>query len=157
MYREMTAMSRLQLALNVADLDASIGFYRDLFATEPHKVREGYANFEVSDPPLKLVLIETPGRGSGVDGALNHLGVEVAATTEVRDATTRMASLGHRTQVQDDTTCCHAVQDKVWVEDPARLPWEVYTVTDDAPAAAATEGETCCVTTGAVDLESACC
>lgn len=122
-------MARLQLALNVNELDSAIGFYSELFQTEPHKVREGYANFEVDDPPLKLVLIEN-GRG----GDLNHLGVEVESTATVVAETQRLSGLGMPTEVEEGVVCCHAEQDKVWVADPAGLRWEVYTVTDDAPA-----------------------
>jgi hypothetical protein len=128
-------MSRVQLALNVSDLDEAISFYSKLFDTAPAKVRPGYANFAVADPPLKLVLIETPdSRGSGIGGALNHLGVEVGGTEEVTQATTRLANGGLGTTEEHETTCCYAVQDKVWVEDPDATPWEVYAVLADASA-----------------------
>ena len=128
-------MSRVQLALNVADLDAAIAFYSKLFTTTPAKRRQGYANFVVIDPPLKLVLIEDPtSRGEGVTGALNHLGVEVESTDEVALATRRLSDEGLDTDVQESTTCCYAVQDKVWITDPDGAPWEVYTVLADAPA-----------------------
>jgi catechol 2,3-dioxygenase-like lactoylglutathione lyase family enzyme len=127
-------LSRVQLALNVADIDSAIEFYSKLFAAEPAKVRPGYANFALSDPPLKLVLIEHPeGRGSGTAGALNHLGVEVETPGEVRAATRRLAGEGLDPEVQENTTCCYAVQDKAWVEDPDGAPWEIYTVLADAP------------------------
>ncbi len=127
-------MSRVQLALNVADLDAAIGFYSKLFATEPAKVRSGYANFAITEPPLKLVLIEHPdGRGHGVAGALNHLGVEVETPEQVEAASARLAGLGLDPEVQEATTCCYAVQDKAWVNDPDGAPWEVYAVLADAP------------------------
>jgi catechol 2,3-dioxygenase-like lactoylglutathione lyase family enzyme len=130
-------VSRVQLALNVSDLDAAIGFYSKLFASTPAKVRPGYANFAIADPPLKLVLIETPeGRGSGIGGALNHLGVEVEDTDKVTQATTRLSGDGLAATEEHETTCCYAVQDKVWVEDPDATPWEVYTVLADAPAEA---------------------
>jgi len=121
-------MSRVQLALNVDDIDAAVTFYSLLFQAEPAKRRPGYANFALSDPALKLVLIEN--RGSG--GTLNHLGVEVASTTEVVDATRRLAGKGLATEVEDATTCCHAVQDKVWTTGPGGERWEVYTVLSDA-------------------------
>ena len=122
-------MSRVQLALNVSDLDAAIDFYRRLFNTEPAKLRPGYANFAIADPPLKLVLMENP----GADGVrLNHLGVEVASTDEVQAATTRLSDEGLETATESGT-CCYAVQDKVWVTDPDGAPWEVYTVIADAP------------------------
>jgi catechol 2,3-dioxygenase-like lactoylglutathione lyase family enzyme len=122
-------MSRVQLALNVNDLQAAITFYSNLFGVEPAKVREGYANFAVAEPPLKLVLIENPGQG----GTLNHLGVEVGHTDEVAAATNRLADAGLATRVEEATTCCYAVQDKVWVHGPDAEPWEIYTVLDDAP------------------------
>jgi catechol 2,3-dioxygenase-like lactoylglutathione lyase family enzyme len=127
-------VSRVQLALNVADLDAAIDFYSKLFAAEPAKVRPGYANFAIADPPLKLVLIEHPeGRGHGTAGALNHLGVEVETSEEVHEATARLSGQGLDPDVQESTTCCYAVQDKAWVDDPDGAPWEFYTVLADAP------------------------
>jgi catechol 2,3-dioxygenase-like lactoylglutathione lyase family enzyme len=121
-------MSRIQLALNVDDLDAAVGFYTTLFGTEPAKRRPGYANFAIADPPLKLVLFEAPGSG----GTLNHLGVEVATPAEVAAAATRLAGAGLDTHVREATSCCYATQDKVWVGEEANGRWEVYTVLDDA-------------------------
>jgi catechol 2,3-dioxygenase-like lactoylglutathione lyase family enzyme len=127
-------MSRLQLALNVSDLDAAVEFYSKLFSSSPAKRRPGYANFAIQEPPLKLVLIENPAaRGSGVSGALNHLGVEVATTEEVGAATDRLTSEGLDPSIENETTCCYALQDKAWVSDPDGAPWEVYTVLADAP------------------------
>jgi catechol 2,3-dioxygenase-like lactoylglutathione lyase family enzyme len=127
-------MSRLQLALNVSDLDAAVGFYSKLFASSPSKRRDGYANFAIQEPPLKLVLIENPSaRGSGVSGALNHLGIEVETTEEVRTTADRLAAAGLEPSVENETTCCYALQDKAWVHDPDGAPWEVYTVLADAP------------------------
>jgi catechol 2,3-dioxygenase-like lactoylglutathione lyase family enzyme len=127
-------MSRVQLALNVADMDAAVEFYSKLFGAEPAKRRPGYANFAIADPPLKLVLIENPaGRGEGVAGALNHLGVEVETPEEVLTATARLADAGLAPQVQESTTCCYAVQNKAWIDDPDGAAWEVYTVLADAP------------------------
>ena len=123
-------MSRVQLALNVDDIDEAIAFYSKLFATEPAKIKPGYANFAVSEPPLKLVLIENPGHG----GTLNHLGVEVETADEVTAATTRLADEGLPTATEDQVTCCYAVQDKVWVDDPNGAPWEIYTVLADSDA-----------------------
>lgn len=120
-------MSRIQLALNVSDLDAAVDFYSKLFAMAPAKRRPGYANFAVTDPPLKLVLIEN----AAAAGTMNHLGVEVASTNDVDDATRRLAGEGLDTAVESGT-CCYAVQDKVWVNDPDGAPWEVYTVLADA-------------------------
>lgn len=121
-------MSRVQLALNVDDLDAAVDFYTKLFATEPAKRRPGYANFAVADPPLKLVLIE----GHGQAGTLNHLGVEVETTDEVTAATRRLSDEGLATATEDEVSCCFAVQDKVWVDAPGGEPWEIYTVLADA-------------------------
>jgi catechol 2,3-dioxygenase-like lactoylglutathione lyase family enzyme len=122
-------MSRVQLALRVSDLEGSIEFYRRLFGVEPAKLRPGYANFAIAEPPLKLVLLEgTPGKPTVMD----HLGVEVQTTTEVDAATQRLSELGLFTQVENDTTCCYARQDKVWVRGPGAEPWEVYTVTEDS-------------------------
>lgn len=127
-------MSRVQLALNVSDLDEAVSFYSKLFQTEPAKLRPGYANFAIAEPPLKLVLIENPSSGgSGVEGSLNHLGVEVESPDLVRVATTRLAEAGLHPTVEEATTCCYAVQDKAWVSSPDKVPWEVYTVLADAP------------------------
>ena len=120
-------MSRVQLALNVDDLDAAIAFYSKLFATEPAKIRAGYANFAIAEPPLKLVLIE----GAGAGGTLNHLGVEVDGRDEVAAAQQRLAASGLTTASEDEVACCYAVQDKVWVDGPSGEPWEIYTVLAD--------------------------
>jgi catechol 2,3-dioxygenase-like lactoylglutathione lyase family enzyme len=121
-------MSRVQLALNVDDIDEAVTFYSRLFDAKPAKRRPGYANFALDEPALKLVLIENPGHG----GSLNHLGVEVASTDEVVAATRRLTELGMPTRVEDGTTCCYALQDKVWVTGPGGERWEVYTVLADA-------------------------
>jgi len=121
-------VSRVQLALNVDDVDEAVAFYSRLFAAEPAKRRPGYANFALDEPALKLVLIENPGRG----GSLNHLGVEVAATAEVFAAVGRLTEQGLATATEKGTTCCYAVQDKVWVTGPGGERWEVYTVLADA-------------------------
>ena len=127
-------MSRVQLALNVTDLDAAVDFYSKLFGAEPAKRRPGYANFAIVEPPLKLVLIEGgEGRGVGVAHALNHLGVEVDSPEEVQAATQRLSAEGLEPDVQESATCCYALQDKAWVNDPDGAPWEVYTVLADAP------------------------
>jgi catechol 2,3-dioxygenase-like lactoylglutathione lyase family enzyme len=160
-------MSRVQLALRVADLEASVAFYSSLFGVEPAKRRPGYANFAVTEPPLKLVLIEgEPGQSTVMD----HMGVEVETTEEVNAATSRLSELGLFTQIEDDTTCCYAVQDKVWVHGPGAEPWEVYTVKADAPDATtihpsgtsplASENACDCGTptsSSGVPLTSACC
>src|SRR3954449_6498170 len=115
-------VSRIQLALNVDDLATATAFYSALFGTEPAKTRPGYANFAVTDPPLKLVLLENPGQG----GTLNHLGVEVADVAEVDAEQSRLAGLGLDTRDERGTTCCYARQDKFWVEGaPSSEQWEV--------------------------------
>ncbi len=141
-------MSRVQLALNVSNLEEAIGFYSKLFDSEPAKVRPGYANFAVADPPLKLVLIE-----GEVGGTLNHLGVEVASSEEVAAASARLAGAGLAT-AEEAGTCCFAEQEKVWVDGPDAEPWEVYTVLGDAEhpqgqlrSASAGQPSACCSTT----------
>jgi catechol 2,3-dioxygenase-like lactoylglutathione lyase family enzyme len=125
-------MSRVQLALNVSDLDAAVAFYSKLFATEPAKRRPGYANFAVAEPPLKLILIE----GAGQPGSLNHLGVEVEDTAAVTSAQARLTQEALPTATEEGVACCYAVQDKVWVDDPDGSSWEIYTVLADADMAA---------------------
>lgn len=123
-------MSRLQLALNVSDIGAAITFYSNLFDTEPAKVRPGYANFAIAEPPLKLVLIENPGAG----GSLNHLGVEVSDTDTVDAEQVRLARTGLASVDERGTTCCYAKQDKFWVQGaPNGESWEIYTVLADSP------------------------
>ena len=118
-------MSRVQLSLNVTDFEAAVAFYSRLFGAAPAKLRPGYANFAIDDPPLKLVL-NAPGNGPG--GTINHLGVEVGSTEEVNNAGDRMAAEGLDTEPAPGTVCCYALQDKVWAHDPDGLPWEYYTV-----------------------------
>lgn len=149
-------MSRVQLALNVDDLQSAIGFYSKLFGAEPAKVRDGYANFAIAEPPLKLVLIENPGHG----GTLNHLGVEVESTEQVTQAIGRLQAEGLVTAVEEQTSCCYAVQDKVWVHGPDAEPWEVYTVLGDAAdmgrsAIDATAGDVCCASEPTADSATA--
>ncbi|KKW64408.1 ArsI/CadI family heavy metal resistance metalloenzyme [Mycolicibacterium elephantis] len=121
-------MSRIQLALNVDDLDQAIAFYSKLFNTGPNKVKDGYANFAVADPPLKLVLLQNPGQG----GTLNHLGVEVPTSEQVHAEIARLSGAGLATSEELNTTCCFATQDKVWATGPGGEKWEVYTVLADA-------------------------
>ena len=122
-------MSRVQLALNVDNLDESIAFYSKLFGIEPAKLRPGYANFAIAEPPLKLILMENPGQG----GSLNHLGVEVADTDTVDAEQTRLAAAGLASVDERGTTCCYAKQDKFWVQGtPDGERWEVYAVTGDS-------------------------
>src|SRR3954470_11205955 len=159
---EEEPMSRVQLALRVADLDAAVDFYSRLFAAEPAKRRPGYANFAIAEPPLKLVLLEgEPGEPTRMD----HLGVEVPTTDDVTAATTRLADAGLATRTEDNTTCCYAVQDQVWVPGPGGEPCEVYIVKADArpDLEGRTEAElnavagdaTCCAT--GRDTAAACC
>jgi catechol 2,3-dioxygenase-like lactoylglutathione lyase family enzyme len=136
-------MSRIQLALNVDDLDASVAFYAKLFGVDPAKVRPGYANFAVADPPLKLVLLENPGAG----GTLNHLGVEAVDVEAVDAEQTRLTGLGLLSTGKRGSTCCYAKQEKFWVEGtPNGERWEVYTVLADSPTLSGDPGDgpACC-------------
>jgi len=140
-------MSRVQLALNVDDIDEAVAFYTKLFDSEPAKRRPGYANFAIEQPPLKLVLLENPGQG----GTLNHLGVEVDSTAEVDAATARLTAAGLMASEEKNATCCYATQDKTWVTGPGNEPWEIYTVLadsptfrGDAPATVAVAPTACC-------------
>lgn len=138
-------MNRVQLALNVDDVDAAVAFYSKLFDAEPAKRRAGYANFAISEPPLKLVLLENPGQG----GTLNHLGVEVSDTDTVDATQTRLAAAGLASVDERDSTCCYAKQDKFWVEGaPDGERWEVYTVLADSQTffaeQAEDQGDACC-------------
>jgi catechol 2,3-dioxygenase-like lactoylglutathione lyase family enzyme len=156
-------MSRIQLALNVDDLDTAVAFYSKLFAAEPAKVRPGYANFSVTEPPLKLVLFEEPGRG----GTINHLGVEVETPEEVGRAQARLAGEGLATASEEGVACCYARQDKVWVDGPSGEPWEIYTVLENVEmpggqlrAVDPATGATCCAVAGGDSVEagsSRCC
>jgi catechol 2,3-dioxygenase-like lactoylglutathione lyase family enzyme len=152
-------MSRVQLALNVDDLDEAVTFYSKLFNVKPAKVKEGYANFAVAEPPLKLVLIENPGHG----GTLNHLGVEVGTSETVHQEIARLSGEGLFTDEEIGTTCCFAKQDKVWVTGPAGEKWEVYTVLADSDTFGSSpqhldpnaEGGVCCGGSAEVDREKA--
>src|SRR3954465_2728964 len=150
-----TAMSRVQLALNVDDLDESIAFYRKLFGTEPAKVREGYANFAVAEPPLKLVLLENPGHG----GSINHLGVEVEDSAAVDATQARLAEAGLASVDQRGATCCYAEQDKFWVQGtPNGEQWGVYTVlADSSTFGCGTSPDGSCSTIESADGTAACC
>ena len=121
-------MSRMQLALNVDNLDEAVAFYSKLFDTKPAKLKEGYANFAITEPSLKLVLLENPGKG----GTINHLGVEVESSDRVHEEIARLTGEGLFTDEEIGTTCCFATQDKVWVTGPAGERWEVYTVLSDS-------------------------
>ncbi|MUM18896.1 cadmium transporter [Mycobacterium sp. CBMA 623] len=118
----------MQLALNVDDLDVSIQFYSKLFGVEPAKQKPGYANFAIDEPPLKLVLLENPGRG----GTINHLGVQVDSSEQVHAEIARLTEADMFTEEQIGTTCCFATQDKVWVTAPDHEKWEIYTVLADS-------------------------
>ncbi|MET9514359.1 ArsI/CadI family heavy metal resistance metalloenzyme [Streptomyces sp. NPDC002994] len=144
-------MSRVQLALRVPDLAASVTFYSKLFGAEPAKLRDGYANFSIAEPPLKLVLIEGK---AGEDTRMDHLGVEVETTEAVHAATTRLSDAGLATAEEKDTTCCYALQDKVWVHGPGQEPWEVYVVKADADTLAKQEGSTCCATPATAETDT---
>lgn len=145
-------MSRVQLAINVPALAPAIAFYERLFGVAPHKVRAGYANFEVADPPLKLVLVERADANQ-----LNHLGVEVGTGAEVRAEAERLAAAGMETAVEQATVCCHAEQDKVWVRDPGGIRWEVYTITNDQPELVAKEANLKVPAANGADASRACC
>jgi catechol 2,3-dioxygenase-like lactoylglutathione lyase family enzyme len=156
-------MSRVQLALNVSNLDEAVDFYSKLFATEPAKVHPGYANFAVVDPPLKLVLIEDATKDPG---SINHLGVEVETSDEVAAAQARLDRADLATAVEEQVACCYALQDKVWVDGPGGEPWEIYTVLADAEMPAgelrrADPNEAACCSTRpdlvAAGQESSCC
>lgn len=134
---------RLQLALNVRDLDEAVAYYSKLFDTQPHKRRPGYANFAIQSPPLKLVLFEHPDAAE----RLNHLGVEVFEQNQVQEALQRLDQAGILSEVERETTCCHATQDKLWSDEPQGLRWEWYRITDDDPAVEKTKARTgtvCC-------------
>ena len=152
-------MSRVQLALNVNDIDQAVGFYSRLFGAEPAKRRPGYANFALTEPSLKLVLLERPGLG----GSLNHLGVELADTDAVEDEQARLAESGLAAAEQRDTICCYARQDKFWVQGaPDGESWEVYTVLEDSQTFHGPEdGPACCASgeqrAGASSAAASCC
>ncbi|AGB21156.1 lactoylglutathione lyase-like lyase [Mycobacterium sp. JS623] len=136
--RKGVVMSRVQLALNVEDLDEAIAFYSKLFNTEPAKRKDGYANFAIAEPPLKLVLLQNPGQG----GTINHLGVEVESSDKVHTEIARLTDEGLFTEEEMGTTCCFATQDKVWVTGPAGEKWEIYTVLADSETFGSTAS--CC-------------
>lgn len=139
---------RLQLALNVRDLDEAVDYYSKLFGAEPHKRRPGYANFAIDAPPLKLVLFENPNASE----RLNHLGVEVFDNAAVSDAAERFENAGLLEEVQMEETCCHATQNKAWSIEPQGLRWEWYKITDDNPDQVAIEEPTACC--GGVETEA---
>ncbi|ETD32438.1 ArsI/CadI family heavy metal resistance metalloenzyme [Williamsia sp. D3] len=159
-------MSRMQLALNVDDLDQAVAFYSKLFDVPPAKLKPGYANFAVTEPPLKLVLLENPGKG----GTINHLGVEVESSEKVHNEIARLSGEGLFTEEEINSTCCFATQDKVWVTGPAGEKWEVYTVFADSDTfgtspkllldsstEASPTDSVCCASATGEDLSKSCC
>ena len=122
-------MGRLQLALNVADLDTAVDFYTKMFATEPAKRKPGYANFAIEQPPLKLVLFENPKAASG---SINHLGVEVETAQQVVAAEDRLTESGLATSGVDETICCFAEKTETWLDAPDGNRWEWYVKKADA-------------------------
>ncbi len=144
-------MARVQLALNVSDLDVAVDFYRRLFDTEPAKRHDGYANFAIDSPPLKLVLFE----GSGEPGTLNHLGVEVETSAEVTAAASRLEEDGLDASDPARGTCCFATQDKTWVTGPDDTPWEFYTVLSDSPTPAVGDGGCCSAPVASAEVSAA--
>jgi len=149
----MTPTTRVQLALNVEDIDAATAFYAKLFGVAPHKQRPGYANFSIEDPPLKLVLFENPSASE----RLNHLGIETTRPEDVPEAEARFRAAGLETRAAMSDLCCHAVQDKVFVTAPD-VPhgwWELYAITDDTPDETSPAASVCCADSG--DSSTACC
>jgi catechol 2,3-dioxygenase-like lactoylglutathione lyase family enzyme len=158
-------MSRMQLALNVDNLEEAVAFYSKLFDAKPAKLKDGYANFAIAEPPLKLVLLENPGKG----GTINHLGVEVESSDTVHAEIARLSGEGLFTDEEMGTTCCFATQDKVWVTAPAGEKWEIYTVLSDSETFGSSpqhadpiaEGGVCCGGTADADgrqpASSTCC
>jgi len=134
-------MSRVQLALRVSDLEASVAFYSKLFGTEPAKRRPGYANFAIAEPPLKLVLLEGE---PGLPTVMDHLGVEVETSEAVDAATGRLTDAGLITLAEGDPEGCYALQDKVWVRGPGDEPWEVYVVKGDSDVRDKPAADACC-------------
>ena len=132
---------RLQLALNVRDIEEAVSYYSKLFDTQPHKRREGYANFAIDNPPLKLVLIEN----SKADDRINHLGVEIDQNKELRKVIKRLERNHIADEIEEQTTCCFATQDKVWSTEPQGLHWEWYAISNDNPEQPnASKSNVCC-------------
>ena len=142
---------RLQLALNVKDLDSAVAYYTKMFGVAPHKTRAGYANFAVDQPPLKLVLFENP----AADEQLNHVGVEIFDAEDIEKTRIRFEDAGILGSVQTDSLCCHAEQDKIWSKDEANLGWEWYMIKDDNPGDAKQDERLCC--NKPAEPTSACC
>lgn len=141
---------RLQLALNVRDLEGAVDFYSRLFGVRPNKRKPGYANFAIAEPPLKLVLFESPDAPDRV----NHLGVEVNDDAAVRKATERLVAAGLADEIEENTTCCHARQDKVWATEPEGIRWEWYRVIEDVEEEVAGEAPACCAPPPPITIET---
>ena len=131
------------VSLNVSNVDASVAFYEKAFGVAATKRRPGYAKFDLQSPALNLTMQEAPRTGVNA----SHFGVQVASTEDVKEAQTRFEAQGLKTFSEEDTACCYAVQDKVWIEDPDGNSWEVFVVKADAPVMKA-EGSTCCAPIG---------
>ncbi|MEZ0149253.1 MAG: ArsI/CadI family heavy metal resistance metalloenzyme [Candidatus Reddybacter sp.] len=144
---------RVQLALNVNNLEQAIAYYSKLFAAEPHKVRDGYANFALDTPPLKLVLFENP----NADERLNHLGIEVDEAEQITTVKDRLAKAEILDEIQNDETCCHATQNKLWSQEPDGLRWEWYQITDDVPEVSKQASRCCNWAANCCQQASACC
>jgi hypothetical protein len=146
-------VSRIQLALNVSNLDEAVEFYSKFFKTQPAKVREGYANFAIDEPPLKLVLVQN----GGDPGSINHLGVEVFSSEDVAAASGYLSDVGLVTRVEESTTCCFAIQNKVWVDGVDGSRWEIYTVLENVTETNSIEdGGTCCASSSVVTATTCC-
>ncbi|MCI0459480.1 MAG: VOC family protein [Gemmataceae bacterium] len=135
--------SRIHLALAAKDLERSVAFYRTLFGQGPTKTRPRYAKFEVAEPPVNLALNETGGP-TGPNNAVAHFGIQVQSTAAVQAAAKRLAESGLETALEDNVTCCYAVQNKVWATDPDGNQWEVYVVLDNDGAQHLSNRSTCC-------------
>ncbi len=145
------------VSLNVSDIDRSVAFYQKAFGVLASKRRPGYAKFDLEAPALNLTMVEAPRTGVNA----SHFGVQVASTGDVDEARRRFEAAGLLTASEENTTCCYALQDKVWVEDPDGNSWEVFVVKEDAPVMKASES-TCCAPVdvaraGAAPRSTTCC
>jgi catechol 2,3-dioxygenase-like lactoylglutathione lyase family enzyme len=139
---------KAHLAINVRDVGQSIEFYKKMFGIEPSKVRTGYAKFDVQSPPLNFTLNQN---AFGEQGALSHLGIQVASTDDVLAMKENWTASGLTPREEMQTECCYALQDKAWVHDPDGNEWEVFTVIqDNLPEKAEATG--CCGTTEAAPV-----
>lgn len=131
------------VSLNVSSIDASVAFYEKAFGVTVTKRRPGYAKFDLQSPSLNLSMVEAARTGVNA----SHFGIQVASTDDVIEATNRFKTVGLTTRTEEDTACCYAVQDKVWVEDPDGNSWEIFVVKADAPVMKA-DGSSCCAPIG---------